>query len=140
MPAAPVTYDSASDLCARFACLPVDFVEVGEAIQEVMESYEVEIEGRTYPVKSVRNLSGHSIGPYEIHAGKNVPIVKGGDGTRMEEGEFFAVETFGTTGRGHVTEVRWQGRRKRRPLLVGNKGRESREDVCLVGFCGLGVS
>jgi len=71
-----------------------------------MESYEVEINGTTYPVKSVRNLNGHSIGPYEIHAGKNVPIVKGGDATRMEEGEFFAIETFGSTGRGHVVEVR----------------------------------
>lgn len=65
----------------------------------------MEINGTTYPVKSVRNLNGHSIGPYDIHAGKNVPIVKGGDATRMEEGEFFAIETFGTTGRGHVVEV-----------------------------------
>lgn len=61
--------------------------DVGEAIQEVMESYEVTINGKTYPVKSVRNLNGHSIGPYQIHAGKSVPIVKGGDATKMEEGE-----------------------------------------------------
>ena len=27
-------------------------------------------------VKSIRNLNGHSIGPYRIHAGKSVPIVK----------------------------------------------------------------
>ena len=33
---------------------------------------------------------------------KTVPIVKGGDATRMEEGEFFAIETFGSTGRGIV--------------------------------------
>ena len=49
-------------------------------------------------VKSVRNLTGHSIEPYCIHAGKAVPIVKGGDAGRMEEGEFFAIETFGSTG------------------------------------------
>eukprot|EP00752_Nemacystus_decipiens_P001291 g1284.t1 len=88
----------------KTAGIDVPLNEVGAAIQEVMESYEVEINGTTYPVKSVRNLNGHSIGPYEIHAGKNVPIVKGGDATRMEEGEFFAIETFGTTGRGHVVE------------------------------------
>ncbi|CAM9149457.1 unnamed protein product [Ectocarpus sp. 8 AP-2014] len=88
----------------RNAGIDVPLNEVGAAIQEVMESYEVEINGTTYPVKSVRNLNGHSIGPYEIHAGKNVPIVKGGDATRMEEGEFFAIETFGSTGRGHVVE------------------------------------
>ena len=46
------------------------------------------------------------IPPYQIHAGKSVPIVGGnGDTTRMEEGEFYAIETFGSTGRGHVLEV-----------------------------------
>ncbi|CAM9716900.1 unnamed protein product [Discosporangium mesarthrocarpum] len=94
----------ATDMGIRTAGIDVPLNEVGEAIQEVMESYEVELDGRTYPVKSVRNLNGHSIGPYQIHAGKNVPIVKGGDSTRMEEGECFAVETFGSTGRGHVVE------------------------------------
>lgn len=49
-------------------------------------------------VKAIRNLNGHSIGPYRIHHGKSVPIVKGGEATKMEEGEFFAIETFGSTG------------------------------------------
>lgn len=35
-------------------------------------------------VKSIRNLQGHLIGQYHIHAGKSVPIVKGGEATRME--------------------------------------------------------
>lgn len=51
--------------------------------------------GKVYPIKCCRNLNGHSIGPYQIHAGKSVPIVKGGETTRMEEGEFYAIETFG---------------------------------------------
>lgn len=38
--------------------------EIGAAIQEVMESYEVEIDGKTFQVKSIRNLNGHSISPY----------------------------------------------------------------------------
>lgn len=67
-----------------------------------MESYEVEIDGKTYQVKPIRNLNGHSIGPYRIHAGKTVPIVKGGEATRMEEGEVYAIETFGSTGKGVV--------------------------------------
>ena len=71
---------------------------------QVMEAGEVELDGKTYPVKCVRNLNGHSIGPYQIHAGKSVPIVGGGDTTKMEENEFFAIETFGSTGRGHVVE------------------------------------
>lgn len=76
--------------------------EIGCAIQEVMESYEVELDGKMYQVKAIRNLNGHSVAPYQIHAGKTVPIVKGGDRTRMEEGEFFAIETFGSTGKGVV--------------------------------------
>ena len=67
-----------------------------------MESHEIELDGTTHQVKCVRNLNGHSIGPYQIHAGKSVPIVKGGEATKMEEGEFFAIETFGSTGKGSV--------------------------------------
>eukprot|EP00960_Hanusia_phi_P042257 755393-Hanusia_phi.AAC.2 len=86
------------------AGIDVRLCDIGEAIQEVMESYEVEIDGKVYPVKAIRNLNGHSINPYQIHAGKSVPIVKGGDATKMEEGEFYAIETFGSTGKGIVHE------------------------------------
>jgi methionyl aminopeptidase len=65
-----------------------------------MESYEVEINGKTYPVKPVRNLSGHNIKQYQIHGGKSIPFIKTRDQTKMEEGEIFACETFGSTGRG----------------------------------------
>lgn len=73
--------------------------EIGEAIQETMESHEVTIGNKTHQVKSIRNLSGHLIAPYHIHAGKSVPIVKGGPQQRMEEGEMYAIETFGSTGK-----------------------------------------
>ncbi|KAG2258579.1 hypothetical protein Bca52824_077873 [Brassica carinata] len=86
------------------AGIDVRLCDIGAAIQEVMESYEVEINGKVFPVKSIRNLNGHSIGPYQIHAGKSVPIVKGGEQTKMEEGEFYAIETFGSTGKGLVRE------------------------------------
>uniref|UniRef100_A0A673INH2 Methionine aminopeptidase 2 n=1 Tax=Sinocyclocheilus rhinocerous TaxID=307959 RepID=A0A673INH2_9TELE len=86
----------------KCAGIDVRLCDVGESIQEVMESYEVEIDGKTYQVKPIRNLNGHSIGPYRIHAGKTVPIVKGGEATRMEEGEVYAIETFGSTGKGVV--------------------------------------
>jgi methionyl aminopeptidase len=70
-----------------------------------MESYEVEINGKTYPVKSIRNLNGHSISPYRIHSGKTVPIVKkSGETDVMEENEVYAIETFGSTGKGIVRE------------------------------------
>ncbi|XP_005099333.1 methionine aminopeptidase 2 [Aplysia californica] len=86
----------------REAGIDVRLCDIGERIQEVMESYEVELDGKTYQVKAIRNLNGHSVGQYRIHAGKTVPIVKGGEATRMEEGEVYAIETFGSTGKGHV--------------------------------------
>ncbi|KAI5301752.1 Methionine aminopeptidase 2 [Ascosphaera pollenicola] len=91
----------------REAGIDVRMSDIGAAIQETMESYEVELNGTTYPVKSIRNLNGHTIAPYLIHGGvngKSVPIVKGGDQTKMEEGEVFAIETFGSTGKGYVHE------------------------------------
>lgn len=69
-----------------------------------MESYEVEIKGQTFPVKSIRNLNGHDIVQYSIHGGKSVPIVKSNDQTKMEENEIFAIETFGSTGKGYVRD------------------------------------
>ena len=55
-------------------------------------------------MKPIENLSGHSINPYQIHGGKSVGLVKNDDETKMEEGEYFAIETFGSTGRGFVVE------------------------------------
>lgn len=78
--------------------------EIGGYIQEVMESYEVELNGTTYPIKSIRNLNGHTINHYSIHGSKSVPIVKSNDNTKMEEGDVFAIETFGSTGNGVVHE------------------------------------
>ncbi|KAI5809695.1 methionine aminopeptidase 2B [Peziza echinospora] len=95
---------AATDAGVRAAGIDVRMCDIGEAIQEVMESYEVEIGGKTFPVKAIRNLNGHSINQYQIHGSKSVPIVKGRDQTKMEEGEIFAIETFGSTGKGYVRD------------------------------------
>ncbi|EMD42017.1 hypothetical protein CERSUDRAFT_129335 [Gelatoporia subvermispora B] len=95
---------AATDTGIREAGIDVRLGEIGAAIQETMESYEVEVGGKVYPVKSIENLSGHSINPYHIHGGKSVMLVKNDDDTKMEEGEYFAIETFGSTGRGRVIE------------------------------------
>eukprot|EP00897_Mesotaenium_endlicherianum_P002570 jgi/Mesen1/2340/ME000155S01429 len=95
---------AATNTGLKEAGVDVRLGDIGAAIQEVMESYEVEINGKVFPVKSVRNLNGHSIGAYQIHGGKSVPIVKGGEQTKMEEGDLFAIETFGSTGKGYVRE------------------------------------
>lgn len=80
------------------------FSDIGASIQEAIESYEIELNGKTLPVKPVRNLNGHSIAPYQIHGGKSVPITKNSESTTMEEGEFYAIETFASCGKGYVVE------------------------------------
>ncbi|VDN56345.1 unnamed protein product [Dracunculus medinensis] len=84
------------------AGIDVRLCDIGDVIEEVMSSHEVELDGKTYVVKPIRNLNGHSIAQYRIHAGKTVPIVKGGEQIKMEENEFYAIETFGSTGKGFV--------------------------------------
>ena len=37
----------------------------------------MELDGKVHRVKAIRNLNGHSVGQYRIHAGNTVPIVKG---------------------------------------------------------------
>ncbi|KAJ5790498.1 Winged helix-turn-helix transcription repressor DNA-binding [Penicillium psychrosexuale] len=88
----------------REAGIDVRMSDIGAAIQEAMESYEVELNGTMHPVKCIRNLNGHNIDQHVIHGGKSVPIVKSTDQTKMEEGEVFAIETFGSTGKGYVRE------------------------------------
>ncbi|ODV92494.1 hypothetical protein CANCADRAFT_1089 [Tortispora caseinolytica NRRL Y-17796] len=93
---------AATDAGIKEAGIDVRLCDVGATVQEVMESHEIELDGKTFQVKPIRNLNGHTIGQYEIHGGKSVPIVNNGDQTKMEEGEVYAIETFGSTGRAYV--------------------------------------
>lgn len=83
--------------------------DIGKSIQEVIESYEIELNGTMFPLKSIGDLSGHQIGQYKIHCGKPVPNVlfqplMGNDMYRMREGEVYAVETFPSTGTGIINQ------------------------------------
>ncbi|KAI9314113.1 peptidase M24, structural domain-containing protein [Dichotomocladium elegans] len=87
------------------AGIDVRLCDIGAAVHEVYDSYEIELDGKTYDIKPIRNLNGHTIEPYRIHAGKSVPIIRNsGDETKLEEGEQLAIETFCSTGRGYVVE------------------------------------
>ena len=99
------------------AGIDVRLGDVGAAVQEVMESHEFEANGKTHQVKCIRNLNGHNIEPYRIHGGKSVPIVAVPNlDVRMEEGEYFAIETFGSTGRGYVVDAGECSHYARKPI------------------------
>ncbi|KAF4907054.1 Methionine aminopeptidase 2-1 [Colletotrichum fructicola] len=88
----------------KTAGVDVRICDVSASIQETMESYEVTIAGKTYPIKPVRNICAHDIKHYRIHGSKPIPFIKNDDETKMEEGEIFAIETFGSTGRGKTSD------------------------------------
>lgn len=96
---------AATETGVREAGIDARLGEIGAAIQETMESHEYEVNGKMHQVKCVQNLNGHNIGRYTIHKDKSVPIVAQPQmTTKMEEGEYFAIETFGSTGKGYVVD------------------------------------
>jgi methionyl aminopeptidase len=94
----------ATTVGVRTAGIDVRLCDVGSAIQEVFDAAAFDINGKHYNVKPIVNLNGHLLRPYTIHAEKSIPLVGGRSATRMEEGELYACETFGTTGRGRVQD------------------------------------
>jgi methionyl aminopeptidase len=88
----------------KHAGIDARFTEIGAAIQEVIESYDIELNGKQFDIKAIRNLNGHTLAPYQIHAGKSVPIVANHESAVMEENEQYAIETFASTGQGYVVE------------------------------------
>ena len=89
----------------KTAGIDVRMDEIGKVIQEVIESYEVEIDGKMKKLKPIKNLCGHTVGRYKVHAGKTVPCVVNYENVKMEEGEMYAIETFASTGKGEVKPI-----------------------------------
>ncbi len=53
----------------------------------------------------IKQLTGHQLKEYELHAEKQVPCVSGKSEVLVEEGEVYAVETFASTGSGNITDL-----------------------------------
>jgi len=63
------------------------FSRIGKVIENTI---------RSYGLKPIRNLSGHQINRYNLHAGKTVPNISCFDIHRFSEGEVYAIEPFVT--------------------------------------------
>ncbi|MCS6769116.1 MAG: type II methionyl aminopeptidase [Candidatus Caldarchaeum sp.] len=72
--------------------------EVGAAVQNTLMKFGV---------KPIRNLTGHEIRRFNLHAGVSIPNVSSGNGARLEEGHVYAIEPFATLadGAGEVRDV-----------------------------------
>ena len=83
----------------------VRLCDIGDAIEEVMNSYELEVDGKTITLQPIRNLCGHMVDQYHVHAGVSIPICKGGPETKMEENQVYAMETFASSGKGRIEDT-----------------------------------
>ncbi|ARM75745.1 type II methionyl aminopeptidase [Acidianus manzaensis] len=72
-----------------------DLGEIGKVIEKVI---------RVNGFSPIRNLGGHLIKRYELHAGIFVPNVHERFGGRIMEGNTYAIEPFATNGFGEVIE------------------------------------
>lgn len=61
--------------------------EIGSVVERCIQRYGF---------RPIRNLTGHKIGRYTIHAGKSVPNVSGMESGKFEVGEVYALEPFAT--------------------------------------------
>lgn len=69
--------------------------EIGETIENV---------AKEFGFNPVRNLTGHGLRQYDLHAGTNVFNVKNSSQKILEESEVYAVEPFCTAGAGLVKD------------------------------------
>jgi methionyl aminopeptidase len=69
--------------------------EIGKTIQETIQSYGF---------SSVKNLSGHGLGRYEIHSSPQIPNYDTHDKTVLTKGMLIAIEPFATNGIGMIKE------------------------------------
>ena len=79
-----------------------EFIGAGIPIGEIGRVVEMTMYSDGF--KPIRNLCGHEIKPYNLHAGLSIPSYDNGDPSRLEKGMVVAVEPFATTGEGLVDD------------------------------------
>ncbi len=77
----------------------IEIWKIGQAIQETITSFNF---------SPIRNLSGHELGKYKVHAGLTIPNYNNNNKTRLGSG-VYAIEPFSTTGSGLVNESKSSG-------------------------------
>ncbi len=70
----------------------ISTVKAGVRASDVGASIEHTIKNRGF--KPIRNLTGHKMSRYIVHAGRSIPNVAGFELHRLEEGEIYAIEPF----------------------------------------------
>jgi methionyl aminopeptidase len=70
----------------------ISLVKAGIRASDVGATIEHTIKNRGF--KPIRNLTGHKLSRYIVHAGRSIPNVAGYELHRLEDGEVYAIEPF----------------------------------------------
>lgn len=70
----------------------IKMVRAGVATSDIGAAIENAIKSRGFI--PIRNLTGHRMSRYIVHAGQSIPNIGGTNGYRLQEGEVFAIEPF----------------------------------------------
>lgn len=77
-------------------------VKVGLPIREIGKIIESTLTTRGF--KPIKNLAGHGLGYYKIHTPPSIPNYDNRSEARIKAGMTFAIEPFGTNGKGLIHE------------------------------------
>ena len=77
----------------------IELWKIGHAIQQAIEKQGF---------SPIRNLSGHELKPFRVHAGLTIPNYNNNSNIKIEEGSY-AIEPFATTGQGIIYEGKSSG-------------------------------
>ena len=70
----------------------IKMVRAGVAASDIGAAIENAIKSRGFI--PIRNLTGHRMSRYIVHAGQSIPNIGGTNGYRLQEGEVYAIEPF----------------------------------------------
>ncbi len=82
----------------------MEFIGEGLAINEIGKVVNMTITSAGY--HPIKNLSGHQIEPYNLHAGLSIPNYDDGNTDTLKAGMVIACEPFATNGEGLITSGR----------------------------------
>ena len=84
----------------------IEIISTNSTLAEVGKEIEEEIKSRGFT--SIRNLSGHSLGKFELHSGITIPNFDNSSDLELDEGAY-AIEPFATNGSGVVRDGKPSG-------------------------------
>jgi methionyl aminopeptidase len=78
-------------------------LRVGVTLGEIGKAIQTTIGDMGF--SPIKNLSGHGLGPYDIHTKPSIPNYDTGDTTQLKKGMTIAIEPFATDGQGMIQET-----------------------------------